>query len=121
VAVPAGTIALAVAAYFLYRAAKRAKSKAEHHEGGGDADAKEQATGGDVPVEMTQEGPGGPHQEVSSDQIPRQEMAASSDQVPRPEMATDSMKESVVLEKDGRPVLAEMDASGNATNRWKPE
>lgn len=110
VAAPVGTIALAIAAYFLYRA-RKAKGNTEHADGGEDADTKEKTTGADAAAHITPGDPVELHQEISSDQIPRPEMAASPDQLPPHEMATDSIYGSVVLEKDGRPVLAEMDAS----------
>lgn len=109
--VPVGTIALAVASYFLYRA-RNAKSKAARLRGRDDVERKvEQGTGGRE----------GPRLEVSSDQVPRQEMADSPNQLPSHEMATDSMYANTVLEMDGKPVLAEMDASGTLPNPEKPE
>lgn len=115
VAVPVGTIALAVAAYFFYRA-RTAKGTTKHPEGGDDADTEEK-TGGNLAVPMTQGRSGEPHHEVSSDQVLRREMPASLDQVSPHEMATDSIYGGVVLEKDGRPVLAEMDTSRAVSNR----
>lgn len=110
VAVPVGTIALAVAAYFVYRAMKaRTKSAGGHPEGGEEADVQKDTAGGAVAVHMAQGARGEPHHEVSSDQIPRQEMEVLPYELP--------IHGRAVLEKDGRPVVAEMDASGSAPNR----
>lgn len=67
------------------------------------------ARGGAVAIHTAQDARGEPHHEVSSDQIPRQEMEVPSYQSP--------MHRGVILEKDGSPVLVEMDASGSAANR----
>lgn len=109
VAVPVGTIALAVAAYFVYRAKKaRRKPAGGHPEGSDVANMQKDTPGGAVAVHTAQGARGEPHHEVSSDQIPRQEMEDPSYQPP--------MHGRAILEKDGRPVFAEMDASGSVSN-----
>lgn len=110
VAVPVGTIALAVAAYFVYRAMKaKTKSAGGHPEGGEEANMQKDTSGGAVAVHTSQDSRGEPHHEVSSDQIPRQEMEVPPYELP--------IHGRTISEMDSRPVFAEMDASGSGPNR----
>ena len=118
-AVPLGTVALAVAPYFIYRA-KRTKRRTRPPEDGG-VNMQKETMQGAAAAHTAHGAHGEPHHEVSSDQMPRQEMAVSSYHVSPHEMAWDPTQGKEILEKDGRPVFVEMDTSGNASNRFEPE
>lgn len=115
VAVPVGTIALAIAAYFFYRT-RRIKQRSGLPDGGDDANMHKETAEAAVAGHTAQGARAGLYHEASSDQVPRQEMAGPIHQVLPHEMAVDPTHGSEVLEKDGRPIV-EMDASGIASNR----
>lgn len=114
VSVPVGTIALAVAAYFLYRS-RRSKPRSEPPVEGNDANEQKEIAEGTVSGHTTQEAREDLYHEASSDQVPRQEIAGTAYQVLPHEMATNPIYGMEILEKDGRPVV-ELDASGTTAS-----
>lgn len=108
-AVPVGTIALAVAAYFVYRA-RRSKRISGPPDEGDDANMQKETAEGTVAGHTAQGVREELYHEVSPDQIPRQEMAGTAYQVSLHEMGMNPTHEREILEKDGRPVV-ELDAS----------
>lgn len=114
VAVPVGTIALAVAAYFLYRS-RRSKQRSGPPDEGDDANEQKEAAEGTVSGHTAQEVREDLYHEASSDQVPRQEIAGTAYQVLPHEMATNPTYGMEILEKDGRPVV-ELDASETTAN-----
>lgn len=115
VAVPLGTIALAAAAYFVYRA-RRTKRNSGTLDQGDDANEQKETAEGTVSGRTAQEVREDLYHEASSDQVPRQEMAGTAYQVSPHEMAINPTYGMEILEKDGRPVV-ELDASETTANR----